>query len=115
MSRKSDRADALFNTKELRQREGQKAKADYEADQRAEREKTVKLRALRLARDALSSEASGLRVDSMVRAHSASEDPRKRAGDTRPKRGSSARDAAAEQTPVPPAKKRSPDSSGTNR
>ena len=73
MSRKSDRADALFNTKELRQREGQKAKADYEADQRAEREKTAKLRALRLARD-----------------------------------------AAAEQAPVPPAKKRSPDSSGTN-
>ena len=67
MSRKSDQADALFNKKEQREREGQKAMADYEADQRAVREKTAKLRALRLARD-----------------------------------------AAAEQVPVPPAKPASP-------
>ena len=44
------------------------------------------------ARDALASEASGQRVDSIVRAHSASEDARKRADDTRPEPGSSARD-----------------------
>jgi G3E family GTPase len=42
--------------------------------------------------DALASEASGQRVQSKVRAHSASEDARERAGDTRPEPGSSARD-----------------------
>jgi hypothetical protein len=41
---------------------------------------------------ALASEASGQRGKSIVRAHSASEDARERAGDTRPKPGSSARD-----------------------
>src|SRR6267154_2440057 len=40
------------------------------------------------------SEASGRRRDSMVRAHSASEDARKRADDTRPEPGSSARGRA---------------------
>jgi lytic murein transglycosylase len=40
---------------------------------------------------ALASEASGQRGNSMVRAHSASEDARERAGDTRPEPGSSAR------------------------
>jgi glutamate-5-semialdehyde dehydrogenase len=39
----------------------------------------------------LASEASGQRGDSIVRAHSASEDARKRADDTRPEPGSSAR------------------------
>ena len=43
------------------------------------------------AHAALASGASGQRGDSMVRAHSASEDARKRAGDTRPEPGSSAR------------------------
>jgi len=47
-----DRAEALFNKKEQRDRDGQKAMAEYEAEQRAVREKTEKLRALRLARDA---------------------------------------------------------------
>jgi hypothetical protein len=50
---------------------------------------------------ALTSEASGQRGDaSEVRAHSASEDARKRADDTRPEPGSSAR-AALTQRPVP--------------
>jgi hypothetical protein len=40
---------------------------------------------------ALASEASGQRGNSMVRAHSASEDARERAGDTRPEPGSTAR------------------------
>jgi putative tricarboxylic transport membrane protein len=44
-------------------------------------------------RAALASEASGQRRHSMVRAHSASEDARERADDTRPEPGSSARDA----------------------
>jgi hypothetical protein len=46
------RASALFNKKEEQQREGRKAMAEYEASQQAMREKTAKLRALRLARDA---------------------------------------------------------------
>jgi tetratricopeptide (TPR) repeat protein len=44
---------------------------------------------------ALASEASGQRDNSIVRAHSASEDARKRADDTRPEPGSSARAARA--------------------
>ena len=44
-----------------------------------------------LRRAALASEASGQRGNSIVRAHSASEDARKRADDTRPEPGSSAR------------------------
>src|SRR5712691_1050642 len=48
---------------------------------------------------ALASEASGQRGDSEVRAHSASEDARERADDTRPEPGSSAR-AAARSLPV---------------
>jgi putative ABC transport system substrate-binding protein len=43
------------------------------------------------ARAALASGASGQRGDAIVRAHSASEDARKRADDTRPEPGSSAR------------------------
>ena len=44
---------------------------------------------------ALASEASGQRGNSIVRAHSASEDARERADDTRPQPGSSARGRAA--------------------
>lgn len=44
------RAEALFK-KEERLRDGQKAMAEYEAAQQAMREKTARLRALRLARD----------------------------------------------------------------
>jgi hypothetical protein len=46
------RAEALFQKKEAMLREGQKARAEYEAKRQAEREKTARLRALRLARDA---------------------------------------------------------------
>jgi simple sugar transport system ATP-binding protein len=49
------------------------------------------------ARVALASEASGQRDDSTVRAHSASEDARERADDTRPEAGSSARVALASE------------------
>jgi hypothetical protein len=53
MSTSSDqaRAEALFK-KEARLRDGEKAMAEYEAAQRTMREKTARLRALRLARDA---------------------------------------------------------------
>jgi hypothetical protein len=45
------RAEALFK-KEQQLREGAKAMAEYKATQKAINEKTAKLRALRLARDA---------------------------------------------------------------
>jgi hypothetical protein len=45
------RAEALFK-KEEQIREGAKAMAEYKAAQQATREKTARLRALRLARDA---------------------------------------------------------------
>ena len=45
----------------------------------------------KFATAALASEASGQRGDSIACAHSASEDARERAGDTRPEPGSSAR------------------------
>src|SRR5262245_26500626 len=50
-----------------------------------------------VARAALASEASGQRGNSIVRAHSASEDARERADDTRPQPGSSARAALASE------------------
>ena len=50
-------------------------------------------------RAALASEASGQRGNANVRAHSASEDARERAGDTRPEPGSSARAAGAAVSP----------------
>jgi hypothetical protein len=45
------RAEALFK-KEQQSREAQQATAEYDAEQRAVQERTARLRALRLARDA---------------------------------------------------------------
>jgi hypothetical protein len=45
-------AAALFKKKEEQLRESRKAMAEYEADRHAVREKTARLRVLRLARDA---------------------------------------------------------------
>jgi hypothetical protein len=42
----------MFKQKQERLREGEQAMTQYEADQRTMREKTARLRALRLARDA---------------------------------------------------------------
>jgi hypothetical protein len=50
-----DRAAALLKKKQERLREGQQAMAEYQADRRAVSEKTARLRALRLARDAAQS------------------------------------------------------------
>ena len=50
--RNNDRAEAAFKKKDDRLRDGAQAMAQYEADQRTMREKTARLRALRLARDA---------------------------------------------------------------
>ena len=46
-----NRAEAAFKRKEDARAQGLKAKEEYEACQRAMREKTARLRALRLARD----------------------------------------------------------------
>ena len=47
-----ERAEANFKKKEKQLEEGQKAWAEYEASALAVREKTARLRALRLAREA---------------------------------------------------------------
>ena len=49
-------AEALFK-KEQQLREGQEAMAEYQAEPRAMQEKTARLRALRLARDAANQKA----------------------------------------------------------
>ena len=53
-----DRAEAKFKKKELQAREGEKARAEYEAHGRAMAEKTAKLRALRLAKEAADRQAA---------------------------------------------------------
>lgn len=60
-----DRAEALFKKKQERLREGQQAMAEYQADRRAEGEKTVRLRALRLARDAAESQPDAARTPAL--------------------------------------------------
>jgi hypothetical protein len=47
-----DRAEASFKKQEQRAREGAKAMADYEAEGRAMREKTARLKSLRMAKQA---------------------------------------------------------------
>jgi len=47
-----DRAEAAFKKKEAQISEGRKAMAEYDENRLAVREKTARLRALRLARDA---------------------------------------------------------------
>jgi hypothetical protein len=47
-----DRAEASFKKQEQRAREGAKAVADYEAEGRAMREKTARLKSLRMAKEA---------------------------------------------------------------
>ena len=47
-----DRAEASFKKQEQRAREGAKAMADYEAEGRATREKTARLKSLRMAQQA---------------------------------------------------------------
>jgi hypothetical protein len=53
----SERGSTALQKKEERLREGQQAMAEYLADKHAMRERTAKLRALRLARDAANHEA----------------------------------------------------------
>ena len=51
-----DRAEASFKKQEQRAREGAKAMADYEAEGRAMREKTARLKLLRMAKQAAEQE-----------------------------------------------------------
>jgi len=53
-----EQAELLFKRKQERLADAQTATAEYEQRARAEREKTARLRALRVARDAKSSPAS---------------------------------------------------------
>jgi hypothetical protein len=46
-----ERSQAIFNKKEEAQREGQKAMQEYGANIEAQRKKTARLKALRLARN----------------------------------------------------------------
>jgi len=62
-----DRAEKAFKQRE-REREGQLAMAEYEAAARATREKTARLRALRLARDAKAEKVSPPRAEKKTRA-----------------------------------------------
>lgn len=53
------RAEARFKRKEAQRQEGARAMADYERQGRAIRERTARLRALRLAREATRPAAKG--------------------------------------------------------
>ena len=57
------RAEAAFNRKEQQAREGAKAWAEYEAQRRAVAEKTQRLKALRLAKEAAESVAAERKTD----------------------------------------------------
>jgi hypothetical protein len=52
MTTARDKAEALFKRKEAQAIEGQQAWAEYKEQQRAVQERTARLRAIRLARDA---------------------------------------------------------------
>jgi hypothetical protein len=52
-----ERAQAAFHKKEIAKRDGQVATADYHGALKAERDKTEKLRALRLAKEAAEANA----------------------------------------------------------
>jgi hypothetical protein len=51
------RAEATFQKKEDQRREGEKARAEYEAEARARDKNTARLKALRLAKEAADREA----------------------------------------------------------
>jgi hypothetical protein len=57
-TRDMERAQAAFHKKEIQAREGASATAEYKAAGQAERAKTERLRALRLAKEAADREAA---------------------------------------------------------
>ena len=56
-----ERAQAAFHKKEIAKRDGQVATAEYHGALKAERDKTEKLRAMRLAKEAADAEAAKLK------------------------------------------------------
>ena len=56
-----ERAQAAFHKKEIAKRDGQVATSEYHGALKAERDKTEKLRALRLAKEAADAEAAKLK------------------------------------------------------
>jgi hypothetical protein len=64
----SEYAEATFAKKERQAREGAKAFADYEAQANATREKTARLRTLRLAKEAADREAAAAKKPAALRA-----------------------------------------------
>ena len=56
------KAEASFKRKEDQARDGKKAAAEYEAERIALRERTAKLKGLRLARDAAAAEAEAAKT-----------------------------------------------------
>ncbi|MFL6796138.1 MAG: hypothetical protein ACJ8F3_01855 [Xanthobacteraceae bacterium] len=82
------KAEAQFKKKELQRLDGNAARAEYEAARKATAEKTIRLKALRLARDAVaaSEEPSAAKTEKAPRATQA-EAPaklRRRAAKARP-------------------------------
>jgi hypothetical protein len=67
-----DRAEAAFKKKEMQAREGEKAMAEYRAERLALRERTARLRELRLARDAADTAARSAEADAQRRRDSTS-------------------------------------------
>ena len=57
-----ERAQAAFHKKEIAKRDGQVATSEYHGALKAERDKTEKLRALRLAKEAADAEAAKLKA-----------------------------------------------------
>ena len=57
-----ERAQAAFHKKEIAKRDGQVAMGEYQTALKLERDKTEKLRALRLAKEAADAEAAKLKA-----------------------------------------------------
>lgn len=62
------RAETSFKKKEQQAREGAKARMQYEAEGHAVREKTARLRALRLAKEAADKEARDKEAEAKAKA-----------------------------------------------
>ena len=65
-SKERDRAEARFKKAQKAAHDAKEARAHYESEARAVREKTARLRALRLAKEAADSEDTGLSKKSIT-------------------------------------------------
>ena len=73
-----ERAEASFKRKEVQAREATKAMADYQAAHAATREKTARLRQLRLAKEAADHNAAALAAAARPKAAAKSKAAKKR-------------------------------------